>query len=80
MVRMHQTETAKIKLKSVFQKHAEEMKKLAESMGHHYPQFVADFLDSVDTILHCSPNCIDPAKISHCYNVTSRLEAELKAA
>ncbi len=75
-----QTEAAKIKLKSAFQKHADEMKKLAEDMGHKYPQFVADFLDSVDTILHCNPNFIDPAKISHCYNMTHRLEAELKAA
>jgi hypothetical protein len=65
------------KAKSEFMKFAPEMKRLAENMGGEVLIVVADYLDSIDTVLHCN-GMLDEDKISQCYNTTQRLEAELK--
>ena len=71
---------AKIKAKSEYLKHSDEMKKIARDMGERYSKVVQDFLDSVDTIVHSASTWIDQAKVYNCYNMTQKLEKELSAA
>jgi hypothetical protein len=65
------------KAKSEFMKFGPEMERLARGMGGEVLIVVADFLDSIDTVLHCN-GMLDENKISECYHTTQRLEAELK--
>ncbi|HEX4839865.1 MAG TPA: hypothetical protein VFU89_05440 [Rhabdochlamydiaceae bacterium] len=64
------------KAKSEFLKHASEMSRLALQLGGEISQVVADFLDSVDTVLH--QVMLDEEKVSRYFQATQRLQAELK--
>jgi len=65
------------KAKNEFMKFGPEMHKIAMRIGGEIPTVVADFLESIDIILHCS-GFLDEDKIAHCYNSTQRLVTELK--
>jgi hypothetical protein len=64
------------KAKSEFLKFAPEMSRLALRLGGEISYVVADFLDSVDVVLH--NDLLDEDKISRCFHTTQRLQAELK--
>ncbi|HUD01236.1 MAG TPA: hypothetical protein VMR37_02840 [Rhabdochlamydiaceae bacterium] len=64
------------KAKSEFLKFAPEMSRLALHLGGEISYVVADFLDSVDIVLH--NELLDEDKISRCFHTTQRLQAELK--
>lgn len=65
------------KAKSEFMKFAPEMSRLALRLGGDISHVVADFLDSVDIVLHSS-EFLDEDKVSRCFHTTARLQAELK--
>jgi hypothetical protein len=65
------------KAKSDFLKFAPEMSKIALHLGGEISQVVADFLDSVDVVLHCS-DMLDDEKVARCFHNTQRLQTELK--
>jgi len=65
------------KAKSEFNKFAPEMSRLALHLGGNISHVVADFLDSVDVVLHSS-EFLDDEKVSRCFHTTARLQAELK--
>lgn len=71
---------AQQKAKNDFLKHSDEMKKIAEKIGDHVAKIVKDFLQGVDEVIHSSVDCIDEAKILHCYQTSDLLEKELKTA
>lgn len=71
-----QTALAHQKAKSEFLKHSSEMSRLALQLGGEISQVVADFLDSVDTVLHQA--MLDEEKVSRCFQATQRLQTELK--
>ena len=73
-------ESAKLKAKSGYLKHGNEMQKVAQNLGERYTRAVRDFLDSVDTILHSDSTWVDEAKIRRCYQMTQNLEKEITAA
>lgn len=75
-----QIQDAKMKAKSGYLKHSDEMQKIAQHMGDRYSKAVRDFLDSVDMIVHCNSTWIDEAKVRNCYNMTQKLEKEISAA
>ncbi|HEX2579303.1 MAG TPA: hypothetical protein VHK67_02745 [Rhabdochlamydiaceae bacterium] len=64
------------KAKSEFLKHSAEMSRLALQLGGEISYVVADFLSSVDEVLH-NP-MLDEEKISRCFQTAQRLQAELK--
>jgi len=64
------------KAKSEFLKFAPEMSRLALRLGGEISYVVADFLDSVDVVLH--NDLLDEDKISRCFHTTQRLQAELR--
>jgi predicted methyltransferase len=64
------------KAKSEFLKFAPEMSRLALHLGGEISYVVADFLDSVDVVLH--NDLLDEDKIARCFHTTQRLQAELK--
>lgn len=65
------------KAKSDFLKFAPEMSRIALHLGGDISHVVADFLDSVDVVLHSS-ELLDEEKVSRCFHTTARLQAELK--
>lgn len=65
------------KAKSEFLKFAPEMSRLALHLGGEISVVVADYLDSVDVVLH--NDLIDEEKVSRCFHTTQRLQAELKS-
>ena len=75
-----QVHSAQQRAKSDFLKHSAEMQHLASNMGEHYVNAVREYLDSVDTLIHSNTTLIDQAKISRCFNMSEKLDQELKAA
>lgn len=71
---------AQIKAKSDFQKHADEMQKIAQQLGDNYVSAVREFLDSADTLIHTNSTWIDADKIRTCYTMRERLEKTLSTA
>lgn len=71
---------AQAKVKSDFQKHAEEMQQIAQRMGGKYIKVVREYLDSVDNIVHISTEWVDDAKIHECFIASEKLDRELEAA
>ncbi len=65
------------KAKSDFLKFAPEMSRIALHLGGEISYVVADFLDSVDVVLHCR-EMLDDDKVARCFHSTQRLQAELK--
>lgn len=65
------------KAKSDFLKYAPEMSRIALHLGGEISEVVADFLDSVDVVLH-SAEFLDEDKVARCFHTTSRLQAHLK--
>ena len=65
------------KARTEFLKFGPEMSKLARSIGGEILVVVADFLESIDLILHCN-GMLDEEKIAQCFQTTQRLQAELK--
>ncbi len=65
------------KAKSEFLKFGPEMHKIAQTIGGNLQYAVADFLDSIDIVLHCA-EFLDDDKISRCFHTTQTLEAELR--
>ena len=64
------------KAKSEFLKFAPEMSRLALHLGGEISAVVAEYLDSIDIVLH--NELLDEEKISRCFHSTQRLQAELK--
>jgi hypothetical protein len=64
------------KAKSEFLKHSSEMSQIALHLGGEISYVVADFLDSIDVVLH--NDFLDEDKIARCFHTTQRLQAELK--
>jgi len=62
--------------KSEFLKFAPEMSRLALHLGGEISYVVADFLDSMDVVLH--NDFLDEEKVSRCFHTTQRLQSELK--
>jgi hypothetical protein len=62
--------------KSEFLKFAPEMSRLALHLGGEISSTVADFLDSIDVVLH--NDFLDEEKVSRCFHTTQRLQSELK--
>jgi hypothetical protein len=73
-----QAEIAMQKAKNSLMKFGPDMRKLGEHMGGVYPGIVANFLDSMDSLLH-SP-IVDEAKVAACYHAAQKLEKKLHAA
>lgn len=65
------------KTKNDLIKFGPDMQKMAEEVGGKLPKAVDDYLESVDGIIHSATGWIDEAKITHCYNMTQRLQKEL---
>lgn len=65
------------KAKSEFLKFAPEMSRLALHLDNEISSVVADYLDSVDVVLH--NELVDEEKISRCFHTTQRLQTELKS-
>ena len=63
--------------KSEFLKFAPEMSRLALHLGGEIGQVVADYLESVDVVLHSS-EMLDDDKVARCFHTTQRLQSELK--
>ena len=66
------------KAKSEFLKFGPEMYKIADRLGGQISYVVADFLESIDVVLHSS-EFLDEEKISNCFYTTQRLQQELKS-
>jgi hypothetical protein len=62
--------------KSEFLKFAPEMSRLALHLGGEISYIVADFLDSIDVVLHTE--FLDEEKVSRCFHITQRLQSALK--
>jgi hypothetical protein len=62
--------------KSEFLKFAPEMSRIALHLGGEISNVVADFLDSVDVVLH--NEFLDEEKVTRCFHTTQRLQSELK--
>jgi hypothetical protein len=71
---------AKLKAKSGYLKHSDEMQKIAQHMGERYAKAVRNYLESVDHIVHSNALWIDEAKVRQCYQMTQQLEKEITAA
>lgn len=65
------------KAKNEFMKLGPEMHRIALKLGGDLPYVVADFLESIDIVLH-GQGMLDEEKIIHCLDTTARLKAELK--
>ncbi len=72
--------SAQLKAKSDFQKHSDEMQKLAQKLGDNYVSAVREFLSSAETLIHTQSTWIDEAKIRTCYASRQKLESELSIA
>ena len=72
-----QADMAKIRAKSEYLKHGDEMQKLAFKLGDGFPESVDDYLDSVDAIVHSSLSWVDEATTTHYYKATKHLESLL---
>ncbi|MES2121178.1 MAG: hypothetical protein V4492_00190 [Chlamydiota bacterium] len=72
--------SAQLKAKSDFQKHSDEMQKLAQKLGDNCVNAVKEFLNSAETLIHTSSTWIDDAKIRTCYATRKKLESELGVA
>lgn len=70
---------AQAKAKSDFLKHADEMVKIAKTLGDSTVRAVREYLDSIDVIVHASSPWLDDAKIRHCYTMTEKLDKEIAA-
>lgn len=75
-----QFEAERLKVKSDYLKHSDEMQKIASEISERTRQAVKAFLESVDTIIHSEIQWIDEEKVRHCYSATQLLEKELLAA
>ncbi|MBM3207010.1 MAG: hypothetical protein FJZ57_00155 [Chlamydiae bacterium] len=73
-----QIRLASIKARSDYAKISSEMQKLANELSGNFPEYVHNFLSSIDNILHTGVNWIDDAKMNDCYKATQQLEAALK--
>jgi hypothetical protein len=69
---------ARQKAKNEFLKYGPEIHRIAAEIGGDLSIFVADFLESIDTVLH-GQGMLDEDLISHCLDSTARLKAELKS-
>ncbi len=65
------------KASTEFLKFGPEMERLARDMGGEVLAATADFLSSIDIILHCN-GMLDEEKISQCFHSTQKLAAHLK--
>lgn len=65
------------KAKSEFLKFGPEMQRIAKNMDAEIGKAVAEYLDTIDTVLHCS-GMLDDEKVSKCFNTTQRLAHSLK--
>ncbi len=72
-----QVALAERKTKNDLIKFGPDMQKFAQEVGGKLPKAVEDYLESVDGIVHSATGWIDEAKITHCYNMTQRLQKEL---
>ncbi len=63
--------------KNEFLKLGPEMHRIAREIGGDLFWIVADFLESIDVVLH-KQGMLDEDKITHCLSTTERLKAELK--
>lgn len=66
------------KAKSEFLKFGPEMHKIAVHLEGNLVQFVDEYLESVDSILHTTSGFLDDDLISQCFHVTRKLESELR--
>lgn len=76
----NEIQAAKLKAKSGYHKHSDEMQKIAQHMGERYSKAVRNFLNSVDMIVQSSSEWIDESKVRNCYHMTQQLEKEIGAA
>lgn len=68
---------AQQKAKSEFHKFGPEMHRIAQKVGGRIPDVVSTYLESVDSVLHCSCGWIDDEVISQCFHCAEDLESEL---
>ena len=54
-----------------------ELHRISTKIGGELPNYVADFLESIDTVLH-NEGIIDEETITHCLSTSAKLKAELK--
>jgi len=66
------------KAKSEFLKCGPEMHRIAVHLGGSLVQFVDEFLESVDSVLHTTSGFLDEDLVTKCFRVTRKLESELK--
>ena len=71
---------AKQKSKSGLLKYGPDMQRLAKELGGKIPQYVQEFLESLDVILHTQTATIDQAKITACFKKARELEHAIKKA
>ncbi len=65
------------KAKNEYQKVGPKMHRIAMEIGGDFPSVVADFLESIDRVLH-GKQILDEDVIMHCLDTTARLKAELR--
>lgn len=63
-----------------FLKLSPQMSQTAQHLGERYTLIVGKYLEIVDRLIHSNTLSIDPSIISQCYEVTERLEKELRVA
>ncbi len=61
-------------------KYGPDMQRLAKQIGGKIPQYVQEFLESLDVILHTQTPTIDNAKITDCFKKARELEHAIKKA
>ncbi len=71
---------AKQTAKSGLLKYGPDMQRLANQLGGKIPEYVQEFLESLDVILHTQTMTIDPAKITACFKKARDLEHAIKKA
>ncbi|MGE5195885.1 MAG: hypothetical protein ACM3JI_00975 [Anaerolineae bacterium] len=72
-----QIDHARHKAKNDLLKFGPDMYKIASEMGGKYPNYVDEYLESIDSILHSPAGWIDNALITHCFKMMEKLDREL---
>ena len=72
-----EVDTARKKARGDLLKWGQEMQHIAQTLGGKYPNTISEYLNSVDTLLHCPTEFVDPEKVNQCYSQSRNLEEML---
>lgn len=70
-------EVARKKARGDLLKWGQEMQHIAQTLGGRYVKAVSEYINSIDTVLHCPTDFVDEEKVSDCFHTTRALEKML---